>query len=428
MNFGVDKMNDIIRKEIADGVFFNSVSDSRFKTMRITANIITPLSAQTASENALLCGILSRSCKAYPDFTALSRKLAFLYGADINTSVSKGGDRQILGISASGLDDRYALDGESISEELSQLLCGVIFEPNFSGECFVEEEVEQERRQLLDVIDSEFNEKRIYANGQMIKHMCEGETFGIKRYGTAEKIKEATPASLFKAWQRLLETASFEIMYIGDSSPDKAEEVFRAAFEKISRKPQKIEVSNIRRAESVKRVSEEMELSQSKLVMGFRTDCAEPDPEVNAERVMCAILGGTASSKLFCNVREKQSLCYYCASRYDRQKGIMIVDSGVEGENIEKAEKGILKEIEDMQNGNITDFELESAKMAIVNSFSSTNDTVGGIDAWYTNQLFDKSFKSIEEVSKMINAVTRDEVVAAAKKLTLDTVYVLKNK
>ena len=93
MNFGVDKMNDIIRKEIADGVFFNSVSDSRFKTMRITANIITPLSAQTASENALLCGILSRSCKAYPDFTALSRKLAFLYGADINTSVSKGGDR-----------------------------------------------------------------------------------------------------------------------------------------------------------------------------------------------------------------------------------------------------------------------------------------------------------------------------------------------
>ena len=106
----------------------------------------------------------------------------------------------------------------------------------------------------------------------------------------------------------------------------------------------------------------------------------------------------------------------------------MIVDSGVEGENIEKAEKGILKEIEDMQNGNITDFELESAKMAIVNSFSSTNDTVGGIDAWYTNQLFDKSFKSIEEVSKMINAVTKDEVVAAAKKLTLDTVYVLKNK
>ncbi|MBQ1507374.1 MAG: insulinase family protein, partial [Ruminococcus sp.] len=254
------------------------------------------------------------------------------------------------------------------------------------------------------------------------------ETFGIKRYGTAEKIKAATPALLYKTMQRLLKTAAFEIMYIGDSSPDKAQEVFKNAFEKIERQPEKITVSNVRNASKIKRVSEEMELSQSKLVMGFRTDCAEPDPEVNSVRLMSAILGGTANSKLFCNVREKQSLCYYCASRYDRLKGILIVDSGVEGDNIEKAEQGIIKEIEDMKNGVISDFELESAKLAIVNSFLSTNDTVGGIEAWYTNQLFDESFKTIEEVTQRINAVTKDEVIAAAKKLTLDTVYALKNK
>ena len=142
-------MNSINRVEIADGVFFSSVKDSRFKTMKITANIILPLSEETASENALLFGVLSRSCKAYPDFTALSKKLASLYGADLNISISKIGDRQVLSLSTNGIDDRYAFASESVARELSLLLCSVIFEPNVNDGKFVESEVEQERRQLF---------------------------------------------------------------------------------------------------------------------------------------------------------------------------------------------------------------------------------------------------------------------------------------
>lgn len=421
-------MNSINRKQLVDGVFFSSVKDSRFKTMKITANLIVPLSAETASANALLCGVLSRSCKAYPDFTKLSKKLSSLYGADLNVSVRKTGDRQVLSLSASGLDDRYALLGESIARELSLLLCSVIFEPNLENNSFVESEVEQERRQLLDLIDSEFNDKRIYANSQLVKNMCANEVFGIKRYGTAEKIKEVTPSSLYDTWQNLLRTAIFEIMYIGDSPSEKAEEVFSNAFAEINRTPAEVTTEIVRSVDKIKRVSEEMDLSQSKLVIGFRTACAVPDKEVNATRLMCAILGGTASSKLFCNVREKQSLCYYCASRYNRHNGILTVDSGVEGENIEKAEQGILKEIADMKKGEITDFEIEATKMAVINSFYSSNDTVSGIESWYSSQLFDDSFKSIEELSEEINSVTKEEIVKAAQKLTLDTVYVLKNK
>ena len=340
----------------------------------------------------------------------------------------KAGDCQLITISASGIDDRYTLSGESVAKELSDLLCDVIFEPNLKDGAFVESEVEQERRQLLDLIDSEFNDKRIYANGQLIKNMCANEVFGIKRYGTAENLKQATPQSLYEAWKKLLNTAVFEIMYIGDSPADKAMQVFKSAFENIDRSPVTLNTEVVRSADDVKHISEEMELSQSKLVMGFRTGIAIPDNEVNATRLMCAILGGTANSKLFCNVREKQSLCYYCASRYDKMKGIMTVDSGVEGDNIEKAEKGILKEIEDMQNGIISDFEIDSTKMAVINSFYTSNDTVSGIESWYANQLFDGEFKTIEEMSAQINAVTKEEIVNAAKKLTLDTVYVLKNK
>jgi predicted Zn-dependent peptidase len=421
-------MNSINRTEISNGVFFSSIKDSRFKTMKITANLIVPLSAENASSNALICGVLSHSCKAYPDFTALSKKLSALYGAEIETSISKAGDNQLLRISASGLDDRYAFAGDSVAEELSALLCNVIFEPNLIDNAFVESEVEQERRQLLDLIDSEFNDKRTYANGQLIKNMYADEVFGIKRYGTAEKIKEATPSSLYTTWQNLLKTAKFEIMYIGDSPADKAKAVFERAFSNIEREPAQLSTKVVRTSAQAKHLSEEMELSQSKLVMGFRAGTAIPDKEVNATRLMCAILGGTANSKLFCNVREKQSLCYYCSARYDRLKGFIIVDSGVEGENIEKAEAGILKEIEDMKNGIISDFEMDATKMAVINSFRSSNDTVGGIESWYSSQLFDDNFQTIEELSNAINAVTKEEVVAAANKLNLDTVYVLKNK
>ena len=398
-------MSQTQRIRLADGVQFSAVRDSRFKTMKLSANIIVPLSAETASANALICGVLSRSCKAYPDFTALSKKLSSLYGADLNVSIRKSGDNQVLTLSASGLDDRYTLGGESVARELSQLLCGVIFEPNLKDNAFLQEEVEQERRQLLDLIDSEFNEKRIYANAQLVKYMCQNEVFGIKRYGTAEKIKEATPQSLYAAWQQLLKTAVFEILYIGDSAPDKAIEV-----------------------DEPKHITEEMSVAQSKLVMGFRAGTALPDREIYATNLMCAILGGTANSKLFCNVREKQSLCYYCSSRYDKMKGILFIDSGVEGENIEKLEAGVMHEIEDMQNGVITDFEIEATKMAIVNAYHTSNDTVSGIESWYMAQLFDGSFKSIEEMAAIINAVTKEEIVAAANRLTLDTVYVLKNR
>ncbi len=421
-------MDSIKRKEIANGVFFNSIKDSRFKTMRISANALVPLSADAASSNALLFGVLSRSCKAYPDFTILSKKLSSLYGADLTVSVRKAGDCQALTITASGLDDRYAFEGESVARELSLLLCSVIFEPNVTDGAFDEGEVEQERRQLLDVIDSEFNDKRIYANDRLIKNMCANEVFGLNRYGTAEKIKEATVQSLYSVWQNLLKNAKFEIMFIGDSASEKAEEVFKNAFSKVQREPYKLSTQVVRSAETVKHISEEMELSQSKLVMGFRTDIAVPDKEVNAARLMCAILGGTANSKLFCNVREKQSLCYYCAARYDKLKGIMTIDSGVEGNNINKAEKAILKEVEDMKNGKITDFEMDSTKLAVVNSFRATNDTVSGIESWYANQLFEGDFKSIEQVSAEINEVTKEQIIKAAQRLTLDTVYVLKNK
>lgn len=415
-------------QEINEGVVFNSIYDNRFKTMKLTVNIFQPLSEDTVAANALLCYMLVRCCKKYPDFTTLSKKLGSLYGAELNGSVSKMGDMQCLNIAVSGLDERYALDNESISAQLGELLCEVLFNPKVEGNRFDEEDMLQEKRQLLDMIDSEFNDKRVYASQRLIENMCADELYGVSRCGTKEQINSLTTEDVYDAWQDMLHNAHFEFTYVGASEPEKAVSIINDSFKEINRTP--IELSNdvIYSVFNENNITEEMDVAQSKLEIGFRTACAEPEKEAVATRLMCAILGGTATSKLFTNVREKKSLCYYCVSRFYRLKGIMVVESGVETENIEAAKSAILNEVEELKKGNITDFEIDSAKLAIVNSFRSIVDTVTGIASWYSTQIMDASVDTPEEAAAKINAVTKDEIIAAAKKVQLDTVYVLKSK
>lgn len=418
-------MNNLERKQISSAVAFNSVKESRFKTMRISVTAYLPLEKETAAENALMSLVLTRSCKKYPDFTELSKKLSYLYGASLSSGIMKIGDVQALTFSISGIDDRYALDDDIISKELSDLLCEVIFNPLVNDEAFDSVECEQERRQLIDLIDSEFNEKRIYAKNGALDLMCKDEAFGVKRYGDRDSVEKATPKDLYKAWQNMLKTARFEIVYVGESDSSTAFEVFNKRFNEISRTPLKLTTEIVRTADTVKYGNEDMELSQSKMILGFRTNFAEPDSDTMAVRVMCALLGGTAHSKLFCNVREKLSLCYYCSSSYIRQKGIMLIESGVERENIEKAKEAILNEIKAMQNGEITDEELVATKMSMSNAFFSNYDTVGGISGHYLSQMFDSSLLTQQECVDRVNAVTKEDVIRCANALTLDTIYTL---
>ena len=421
-------MNPIIQKELADGVVFNSISDNRFKTMKLLVNIFLPLSEETVSANALLCYVLVRCCKKYPDMFTMSRKLGSLYGAEVNGSVSKMGDMQCMKIDISGLSDKYAINGEKISEQLSKLLCEVLFNPKVENGKFDENDIIQEKRQILDMIDSDFNDKRVYASQRLTEIMCADEVYGIKWCGTKEQIENVTAEQLYDAWQNMLKTAHFEITFVGECNPDIASEIIKNSFKEIKRTPVDLSTDVVYSVFEEKNVEEDMDVAQSKLEIGFRTACAEPEPEATATRLMSVILGGTASSKLFNNVREKKSLCYYCMSRYYRLKGIMVVESGVENANIESAKSAILAEIDDMKKGNISDFEINSAKLAVVNSTLGVADTVTGLANWYSSQVMDASVDTPEEAAKKISAVTKEEIVNAAKKLQLDTIYVLKSR
>ena len=421
-------MSTNIREKLADNVFFNEINVTRFKTMRLTAIALLPLEKDTASDFALLTQVLTRSCEEFPDFTALSKKLSSLYGASLSAGVRKVGESLALTFSIAGIDDRYALDGDVVSKELSELLLKVIFEPKFTDGVFDTEEVEQERRQLIDLADSEFNDKRVYANSRLIEIMCKNEAYGIKRYGSRETILKCTPESLKSAWERMLTGARFEVFYVGGASAEGAKEIFRDRFSQIERKAETVSTEIIRKATDVSKVSETMDISQAKMLMGFRTDCSAGDEDTFAMRLMNVILGSGTRSKFFLNIREKQSLCYYCFSRYNRFKGILTVESGVENSNTQRTVDAVLHELEEVKKGNFTDEDLSLAKLSVSSDFLSLCDTVTGNEEWFVSQIADREFLTVEETTEKFRNVTKEDVIRCANKLTLDTVYILSGK
>ena len=412
--------------EISNGVNFNAIKDERFKTGRISVTMFLPLDGKTASSYALLPFVLTNSCRKYPNFTSLNQKLADLYGASLFSDVSKIGDMQALTVSVSFLDDRFALDEENLSSQLTQLLCDILFDPLLENGVFKKENVEQERRQLIELIDSEYNDKKILAKTRCEELMCEGEKFGISRLGDKETVSKLTSKDIFDAWKTVLKTARIEIMALGDLDEKSALDVFKNAFSRVKRENiVNCETQIIKTAQKVKEKYDNMDIAQSKLVMGFRTYAALQDDEVMPARVAIALFGATPRSKLFLNVREKLSLCYYCSAKYDRNKGIMLVQSGVEKKNLEKAKDEILNQLDEIKKGNFTDTELDETKRSLANSYRTIGDFLSGLENFYLTQAFDDEFLPPKRFIEKMYKVSKDDVINAAKLIILDTVYAL---
>ncbi len=418
-------MSEFVQRKICNGVTFGSITDDRFKIGRLSATLLVPLSRQTAAANALLSCVLTRSCKRYPNFTALSRKLDSLYGAALYPSVRQIGDYQALTIAVSGIDDAYALDGEFVSAELADLLSSIIFEPDVNGGLFKEEDIEQEKRQLLENIDSEYNDKRYYAVKRCIENMCSDELYSIGRFGSRQDVESLKNADVYAAWERLLSDARVELTMLGNTSPDKAYEGFVKYFGSKPRTIDAVEHTEIVPNE-VRYVCENQELSQSKLVMGFRCNYDNDDAAALENSLMSAVLGGTPTSKLFLNVREKQSLCYYCVSRVDNNKGIMLIDSGVETENIDKARDAVLEQLTLLKNGDISDEELTNAKLALKNSLMSSLDSLAALQSYYIGGVLRKNQLTPLKAAELTDKISKERIVELANKVQLDTVFTLR--
>ncbi len=408
----------------AEGVF---IKNDRFNTTLVSFNFYVPMSKDTAAEYALLPFVMTTCSKAYPDFSALNFKLAKLYGANLSASAEKVGDFQLLKIAISVIDDRFSLDNESLCDSAIQLLSQLVFEPKVENGAFCENDVAREKRKAIEHIRGDLAQKRIYAKKRLIEEMYKDEPYGVAKCGTEEDVEKITGESLYKAWTTLLSTAFLRVNIVSRSMP-------QGLFDGISQKLNAIPRENITdctqnaptpAVDSHRTVIENMDIAQGKLCMGFSSEVCGDDTTAAPLTVMCDIFGGGPYSRLFGNVREKLSLCYYCMSSSVKPKGLITVESGVEKENAEKAEAEILNQLEFMKKGEFSDEEFESSIKSITDSFKSYNDSQELLDAWYSIKIVRDKLLSPEEATDTILKVTREDVVNVAKGVNLHTVYKL---
>lgn len=417
---------ELHRIKLGEGVYFSSIRDRKFKHNCISVNLITPLDGDTVTANAILPYLLRRGSKNCPDFTKLEQTLCELYGASLSADTGKSGEYQVLTCTVVGIDDRFALEGESVSAGCARLLGDIILDPNITDGAFPEEDFLLERRNLIDTIQAEINDKRTYTLSQCKALMCEGSRLAIPRYGWVEKAEQLTSRMAAEQYRRLVDTAQVEIIFVGSGSPDGAREEFSRLFKNLERYPISFTPDPVvEKAETVKEKTVELDVAQSKLALGFRTGNNPDKGSVDAMKLMSFLYGGSPFSRLFVHVREAKSLCYYCAARFDQMTGILMVDIGVERENKTAAQTAILEQLEAVAKGDFTDEELESARLAYTNSLRSVPDTLSGMEGWYLGQILRGTSLAPEEEAVGISRVGREEIVAAAGKITLDTVYFL---
>lgn len=408
----------------AQGFFIKTNS---FKTTLISYNFYLPLEKEKVADFALLPFILTTCGKEYPDFSALNFKLNKLYSASLSASAEKVGDYQLLKMGVSVLDDKYALDSESLVGEATRLLNSLIFEPRVSGGAFYAEDVEREKRKAIEHIRGEMSEKRFYARKRLIEEMYKDDVFGLPKCGSEEQVAAITPESLYSAWKEMLSRAHLRINVIAGTLPQGVFDDVKSRLSLIDRSCA-VSVEASRQTKPIyaaKRVEERMDVAQGKLVMGFSAQVGQSDAEAAPFAVMCDIFGGGPYSRLFTNVREKMSLCYYCSVTGDRRKGFLMVDSGVEAENAKKAEIEILRQLEAVKSGKFSDFEFESSKLSIINALKGYGDNQEAIDAWYTVRCGADIPVPPETYADMISLVDKDAVVNAAASVKLNTVYSL---
>ena len=412
---------------INDNITLHYIPMEKLKTTAVGVYIHRKITNEEVSLNALLPYVLKSGCSLCRSTTEIAHYLENLYGADLGAGILKKGEDQIIYFDAETISDKYAANGEELLKGLLKLLISIIFEPLCDGNGFKKEFVELEKKNAIDRIEGVINDKRTYAQLRCIEEMCKGEPFGIYKLGKIEDIEKITPESLYTHYKKIITSSAIDIFVCGDADIKQIIDELKKInlhFEKAKIPENSLHQSN----GEIKRITDKMEITQGKLCMGFKTNTPGTGKECAALTVANSIFGSGAHSKLFNNVREKLSLCYYASSGLDIFKGLLLVNAGIEFKNFQKAYDEILVQLEAVKNGDISDFEFESSISALENSYRSAYDDPRFMQNIQIGEIILGTNYSVDDHIKMIKSVTREDVIAAMKKVELDTVYFLTGK
>ena len=418
------------RKELANGIFFSAVDETKFKSNLISVRFILPLTAETAAGNALLFPVLLRGSEKFPDIGSIRREEESIYDTNLADSIYKRGDSQIMELRMHLLDNRFAIDGMNITERAMALMEDILLHPITENGVFCEEFVESEKEKLIDDILAQVNDKRRYAMTRLVEEMFENDAFGLSELGTEESVEAVTPESLWAQYQDLLSKARIEIFAVGNFDFKALAESFSRIFKNTVRDYADIPETKImeKARETVKTVYERQNITQGKLSLGFYTGASVCDEDYHVMQMLNVIFGAGVTSKLFLNVREKLSLCYYCGSSENGQKGYMTVNSGIEFANEKKAVDEILFQLDEIKNGNISEDELRDARLALLDAIGRVGDSTGNLLGWYFSGVMNGNLITPEEKKAKIESVTAEDIVKKAQNIRLDTYYFLCGK
>jgi len=421
---------DYKRTEIMPGVMMTSLQTDRFKTGCLSINLLSPLSPNTASMNALIPFIMRRGTMTTPNMRAMAIRLEEMYGTEIVPVIRRIGEIHSTGFYASFPDARYLPGKEDVLPDVSNFLGEMILAPRTRGGLFLPDIVDSEKEKLDNIIRSRINNRQGYALQRCIEEMCRHEAFATMKYGSEKTLENVHYVALTQHYHDLLSTCPIEIFYCGSTDPETVADQLRTVFVTLPRRDLNTDIKTEVRMTSVEetpRVTKECKsVSQGKLVIGSRLGSFMEPHNIPAIRMFNDIYGGSVTSKLFENVREKLSLCYYASSFVETHKGLMFVSSGIDPKNYDSALDEIFRQLEDIRNGNISEDEMRAARNGLVSSYRALEGNQGSMESYYlANVLEDEAPPTPDETAALIEKVTKDDVVAAANSIQWDQIYFL---
>lgn len=421
-------MGDIITTCIAEGINFHYIPDKKYKTVSVSTYINRKLCREEVTKNALLSKLLTRGTQKCKNMFELGIYADELYGTLFDVNITKKSSVQSIVSSVNFLSDEYT--GDKIAGKCLELMLDMLFKPHFEGDKFPEDVFEVEKQNLKDDIESLINDKRSYANYRCIEEMCKGDENALFEFGYTEDLDFLNSENITEHYKSVITGSTIDIYAVGDIDETFFSKFFADYFGgfDICAKTLDLSRSIVSEISEPRFCGDVFDVAQGKLAMGFTTGITVDSDEYYSLLLANSIYGSGAHSRLFNTVREKMSLCYYASSMLDKFRGIMLVSSGIEFSNYDKARAEIVKQLENIAAGDFTEEEMEVARSFVINSYRSFKDSPYSMKEYYRSGMFSKNSDTIDEAIEKVKKTTRSDVMKALSGVKLNTVYFLKGK
>ena len=416
--------------EIKEGIKLHTIKTEKFKTNLVAVFLTTKLNKENVTKNALISMILRRGSKNMNSQEEISKKMEEMYGASFDCGLDKTGDNQVLKFYIESINDNFLpKNGEKLLNESIKKLLEIIFNPYLENKGFKKEYVEQEKNNIKQRIEGKIDNKARYAMDRCIEEMYKNKPFGLYKFGYIEDLSEIDEKNLYKHYEQLINSCKIDIFISGNIDDEiinivkKDENIKKLQERKADYIIPKLEQKE-RKQEAI--VTESMDVTQGKLLLGLDVNIDEDKLKYDT-LIYNSILGGSANSKMFQNVREKAHLAYVASSSYLRHKSNIFVNCGIEIGNYDKALELIIKQIDDMKKGDFSEKDIEDAKVGIIANVKTIPDEQDTEVSYYFSQELSQNKTSVDEYIDKINNVNREDIINIAKKVTINTVYFLRD-